>query len=99
MILKQLAFKTSRRNQSPGHQALEVNEPPTHSKLGRMIAIGLTALILYAIGTGFGLLAQPFLNLRGRHRSTGLPSALPCAICRLFRAGHKFAQGEASHSV
>ncbi len=57
MILKQLAFKASRRNQSTGHQALEVNEPPTHSKLGRMIAIGLTALILYAIGTGFGLLA------------------------------------------
>ncbi len=57
MILKQLAFKARRRNQSTGYQALEVNEPPTHSNLGRMIAIGLTALILYAIGTGFGLLA------------------------------------------
>ena len=57
MILKKLAFRASRRNQSTGHQALEVNEPPTHSKLGRMIAIGLTALILYAIGTGFDFLA------------------------------------------
>ncbi len=57
MILKKLAFKASRRDQSTGPQALEVNEPLTHSKLGTMIAIGLTALILYAIGTGFGLLA------------------------------------------
>jgi hypothetical protein len=57
MILKKLAFRASRRNQSTGHQALEVNEPPTHSKLGLIIAIGLTALFLSAIGTGFGFLA------------------------------------------
>jgi len=56
MILKKLAFEPNRRNQSPGQQALEGNEPRTHSKLGIIIATGLTALFLSAIGTGFSFL-------------------------------------------